>query len=93
MKKTKNNYMHNEFVDLLYKHLNVCGYTNAEVYKMAGMDANRFHGIISRGYIPEIDEVYALSKVLNLNENEYAELMNVAGYPLVAKLILNSSAV
>lgn len=93
MKKTNKNYMQDEFVDLLYKHFDVCGYTNSEAYKMAGMDANRFHGIISRGYRPEIDEVYALSKVLNLNENEYAELMNVAGYPLVARLILNSSAV
>ena len=91
MKTTKNNYMHKEFVNLLYKHLNVCGYTNAEVYKNAGMDANRFHGIISKGYRPDADEVYALSQVLHLNDNEIADLMYVSGHQLVAELIQNSS--
>ena len=71
------------FNDLLFSYIDKKGCKDSEIYKKVNIDRKLFSKIrCNSNYIPRKNIVIKLCLALNLNKNDFTELLNSAGYSL-----------
>ncbi len=81
IKRIKNTHLTDTFQELLFKFIDKSGLKDSEVYKKAYIDRRLFSKIRS-GHKPGIKTVIRLGLVLELNMEEFNELLHSCNYSL-----------